>query len=149
MKQACEWWEAYKDMLTLPDKSWQQRLQMCAEACSNSYSLHCYRQCAEKAVSVDDFFVRLAKVFSDMDTDKLSAGRYVISYRACGCDFYRQKFCDDQRLCLCSKASMEYNLAAVFGKENITVECKESILAGSERCRFLVTLNRRKDDKWI
>ena len=67
MKKTAEWWEIYADMLDLPDGQWQQRLQACAEACSNSYSLHLYRQCAKKAVSIEDFFMALAEAFADMD----------------------------------------------------------------------------------
>ncbi|PWL49495.1 MAG: hypothetical protein DBY39_01085 [Clostridiales bacterium] len=148
MKKTAEWWEIYADMLDLPDGQWQQRLQACAEACSNSYSLHLYRQCAKKAVSIEDFFMALAEAFADMEVNKLSEGRYEVCYRACGCDFYRQKLCNDPRLCMCSKKSMEYNLSDIFGKENILVELKESILAGREKCRFLVLVNERTENRW-
>ena len=71
----------------------------------------------------------------------LEPGRvYEVGYPHCVCPEVRSGAVRDPAHCECSRQSVLYILNTLMPENTITVETRETVLGGGNRCRFRVTV---------
>ena len=116
-------------------------LTYCAESCSKSYSLAVYQNAFDQEKSVEESMTLLANSFADFAYE-IRPECIEIRYSACGCELFTNELVRSKRLCRCSELSLAYNWESVFGKSNVRVERKASILFGNKECVFEVKVKQ-------
>ncbi len=115
----------------------------CGKACSDSYSRKMYQEAFDNSDDLESFIRELKARFKEMDIRVIEPGKTIeIMYNYCACDLVREGYVSSPEFCECSRQSLLYNWG-IFEDKNVDVEMKESILSGTEFCRFIITLEDR------
>lgn len=115
----------------------------CGKACSESYTKQVFQEEYEKSTDFHDFLNRLTGRFKVMQYEVLEENRtYLFIYTVCACDLIRMGYMHSDKLCECSKFSLQENLEAILGEGSVRVQLLEAILKGDKHCKLLVELGR-------
>lgn len=124
-----------------PKEATDSFLSFCAKGCSKSYSLAVYQNAFMPEHTLEEAMTLLANSFEDFHYD-ITENYIEIRYSSCGCDLYKSELIRSSQLCRCSELSLAYNWESIFGKDNIQVERKSSILHGDKECIFHVRVRQ-------
>jgi hypothetical protein len=113
----------------------------CAEACSESFPAGLYRIAFSGQRSLEESLAFLEDSFS-VFRYRIYDDRIEISYSECGCDLYTEGLITSPRLCECSEKSLLYCWESVFGKGEVQVRKKGTIIGGDDRCLFEVRVRK-------
>ena len=129
----------------LPQEEREALFRCCAERCARSFPLALYQQAGQRAGENSSAFFSLLGGNAGIQTREIIPQRqYEIWYSECGCDWHSGGYTDSEALCECSRQSILYCLEQALPRLKCRVTRKQSILAGGDRCRFLVEIEGAK-----
>jgi predicted ArsR family transcriptional regulator len=114
-------------------------LRECGKACARSFTAEVFREAKRGAGDLDSFLAALAQRFPGATYEMLGPGEIRVQYASCACDLVEQGLTASPLLCECSAHNLQENFEQALGVP-VTVALKTTILQGSDRCRFLVSL---------
>ena len=117
------------------DEEVNHLLSRCAKGCSDSFSLNLYQSAFHDKNNIKYSLDYLSEHFDDFSYN-LFSDRIQIIYKKCGCDLYKERLIESEKLCICSERSLLYNWESTFGQNKVTVIRKSTILNGDESCIF-------------
>lgn len=140
------WFRGLQTSLSqLDEQSIDTLMTHCGQACSDSYPKRVYLEEYRAADTLDGFLAGLTRRFDDTECRLVDTNTIELVYTRCGCELAENRYVSDPKLCLCSLKSLQYNWDAVLGPGRAVCSLEESILGGSQRCRFLVKLKRERN----
>ena len=134
------WFAGYMDgLLSLDGEQQDIFFSACGKACADSYTAERFRE-AWKSANGDlpQFLEHLGHIFPESEYSLIENNKIEVKYNHCACDLVEKGWVDNPMQCLCSLHNLKVNFEVAMERE-IKVELKESILAGSEQCCFLVS----------
>lgn len=136
-----EWFSGVNSFINeSPDSVTENLLTHCAVRCSESYSLKIYKKCFDQALSLEEMLTGLSRSLPDFNYRRHSDHIDII-YSHCGCDLVEEGLLSTPKLCECSRQSLIYNWESLFGKGNVSVLEKQTVLKGADVCLFQIQIN--------
>ncbi|MFW9854808.1 MAG: hypothetical protein ACFFFG_07090 [Candidatus Thorarchaeota archaeon] len=123
----------------LDDETWPRILELTGRACARVHAVELFRETWKNSKDLDEFLVNInaalgEKVFSRIDQNQISA-----TYKSCSCPLVTLELVDSPILCNCSPSWLIENFESVLDTR-IDVSTEGTILQGSDRCHFILTL---------
>jgi predicted ArsR family transcriptional regulator len=130
-----------KDIEDRSEEDADRVLTECARRCSDSYSLNVYREAFSGDKELSAAMADLIKYFDASDF-AIFPDRIDMMYMACGCPSYQKGLSHSKKLCRCSEKSLIYNLESIFGKDQVRITRKKTILDGDDQCLFEIRIKQ-------
>ena len=136
------WFSAVNTYIETDDHiTFSRFLENCAKACSESYSLEVYSKAFANAKNIEEALETLHNSFADFNYN-LYPDKIEIIYSKCDCDLVHEKLISSNKVCHCSESSLLYNWERIYGKGNVLVILRQSILNKDSRCLFDVRIKQ-------
>lgn len=138
------WFSGFEAALADMSEDDRERVfKQCGRACSDSLTKRIYIEEYSRSKNADDFLSRLKQRFPEINYTVIREDAVLeLTYRFCACDLVSGGYMKTPLLCGCSRQSLLYNWEAVLGEGKVKIELLESILCGSDSCRFRIYLLR-------
>jgi len=135
------WFRGFEESLdNIGEQDRNTILKHCGRACSDSHTRQIYLDEHKNAADFSDFLSRLQERFPEAEFRVNNDNTVNLEYKYCGCDLVKNGYISSPVLCECSRQSLLYNWGSIFGESKVSVELKNSILGGNDRCRFEITV---------
>jgi hypothetical protein len=134
------WYSGYMQGLASLDGEQQEMLlAACGRACAASYTAEQFSIAWQLSrCEMPLFLEELKRLFPEADFYFQNDHEIGVVYTSCGCDLVKNGWVKTPLHCRCSVHNLKENFKAVL-KQEVKASLEESILAGDQRCRFIVS----------
>lgn len=127
-----------KGIRSVDEETRKKVLEFTGRNCAKSHALELFNKAKNQGENLEQIVKILNESFGQ-DIYKIIADNQIkVTYPKCYCPLVDLGLIDSPMLCNCSCNWLLENFEVIFGKNNIEIFRKDSVLSGDEHCDFIV-----------